>query len=40
MIAVVAKFLHDPGETPLRQAKPFDVGAQFTDFLHRGSPSD
>jgi hypothetical protein len=40
VIAVVAKLLHDPRESPLRQAKPFDVPAQLTDFLHRGSPSD
>jgi hypothetical protein len=40
VIAVVAKLLHDPCEPPLRQAKPFDVPAQLTDFLHRGSPSN
>jgi hypothetical protein len=38
VIAVVAQLLHDPRETPLRQANPFDVPAQLTDFLHRVSP--
>jgi hypothetical protein len=40
MIAVVAQLLHDPRETPLRQAEPFDFGSQVTCFLHRRSPSD
>jgi hypothetical protein len=40
MISVVAQLLHDPRETPLRQAEPFDVGSQIRCFLHRRSPSD